>query len=171
MGAHLGKNTNENDKTELEKNVIMSFHNVDFDAVELLWKTFLNGESSDFIMDKNTLTDLFDKWQTDGIKTTEEDSWFNSATTPGKSPVAPEDILETLPHYIHKFTEELTEVSENKEGEENKEDNSSSSSNNSSAADDHDDGSQKSVGKEIECVDIMEIIFTILIYFIAWFLQ
>ena len=72
MGAHLGKNSSEDG--DLQKNIPSSFQNVDWSAVDLLWKMFLKGDSPDFVMDKNELETLFEAWQKDGKEKQSEDS-------------------------------------------------------------------------------------------------
>ena len=78
MGQHLGKNSSENGN--LNKNVPQSFQDVDWKAVQLLWTTFIKGESPDFIMDKHELETLFESWQKAGKSDPDiaEDSWFEN---------------------------------------------------------------------------------------------
>jgi hypothetical protein len=174
MGQHLGKNQREGDETELQKNVPATFHNVDLNAVELLWKTFKEGDSPHFVMEKNEVTNLFEKWQKTGSKLySDVDSWFNSSQQVGKAPVATEDILLTITHYAHKINfrkhsdnsvqssendnENENDNNEKEEGETNKSKDVGINSTKEDSAD------EQMKTHEAECIDIMEMIFTILI--------
>jgi len=145
MGQHLGKNSSENGN--LNKNVPQSFQDVDWKAVQLLWTTFIKGESPDFIMDKHELETLFESWQKAGKSDPDiaEDSWFEN------SKIDRTDIQAVLPHFIHKIEHSNEESNENNGSNDNNQDD--------------EDGRGNDVPEKeyVEYVDVMEIIFTVLI--------
>ena len=103
MGQHLGKNSAENG--QLDKNVPACFQLVEWKAVQLLWTTFLNGDHHDFIMDKNELQNLFEKWQTEGMSKNGEETeiaWFNNGPN-GKERIVAKDLQDILQHYVEKI--------------------------------------------------------------------
>jgi hypothetical protein len=137
MGAHLGKNSSEDG--DLQKNIPSSFQNVDWSAVDLLWKMFLKGDSPDFVMDKNELETLFEAWQKDGKEKQSEDSWFHKVNIDSK------DLYKCMSHFTYN-------IEDTRSGDD--EDDSEQS-----------DGEQKESKMmwSREYVDVMEIIFTVLI--------
>ena len=158
MGQHLGKNSAENG--QLDKNVPACFQLVEWKAVQLLWTTFLNGDHHDFIMDKNELQNLFEKWQTEGMNKNGEETeiaWFNNGPN-GKERIVAKDLQDILQHYVEKIAYIREE-----ENEEEMNGSIEDEEKNESSKTDAEGSEEMEETEGPDCVDVMDIIFTVLI--------